>query len=114
MYQKMGVVRDYFAARGNVTQADYGRFNVTHDENDRYRFKVPTLRNVALSSPYLHDGSQQTLDDVVRVMGRYQLGRELTADQVRSIVAFLNSLTGELPAGARPPAEPAAAPAPTP
>ncbi len=102
MYQKMGLVRDYFADRGNLTDADLGRFNVTQAASDRHFFKVPTLRNVALTAPYLHDGSQATLPDVVRVMGRYQLGRELTDAQVAGIVAFLESLTGTLPEGARP------------
>lgn len=107
MYQRMGLVRrTYFEDRGTpITDADRGRFNVTHQESDMHLFKVPTLRNVALTAPYLHDGSQQTLEDVVRVMGRYQLGRELDADQVRLLVAFLSSLTGELPAHARMPAD---------
>ncbi len=112
MYQRMGLVRDYFAERGNVTEADLGRFNVTHDEADRHSFKVPTLRNIELTAPYLHDGSQQTLADVIRVMGRYQLGRDLSAEQVDSIAAFLRLLTGELPASARLPAAPAAPTAP--
>ena len=111
MYQRMGVARrTYFEDRGTpITDADLGRFNVTHQESDMHSFKVPTLRNVALTAPYLHDGSQRTLEDVVRVMGRYQLNRELDADQVRLLVAFLNALTGDLPAHARMPAE--AAPA---
>ncbi len=110
MYQKMGLVRDYFADRGEPTDADLGRFNVTHAESDRHFFKVPSLRNIALTAPYLHDGSRQTLEEVVQVMGRYQLGRELTDEQVRQIVAFLNTLTGELPEHARP--EPTATPTP--
>ena len=110
MYQKMGLVRDYFTDRGEPTEADLGRFNVTHAESDRHFFKVPTLRNVALTAPYLHDGSRQTLEETVQVMGRYQLGRELTDEQVKQIVAFLNTLTGELPEHARPAAT-AAAPA---
>jgi cytochrome c peroxidase len=114
MYQRMGLVRDYFAERGTpVTDADLGRYNVTHAEEDRHRFKVPTLRNIALTAPYLHDGSQATLPDVVRVMGRYQLGRELDDEQVRVLVAFLGSLTGDLPAHARMPAEGAVVPAVT-
>jgi cytochrome c peroxidase len=112
MYQKMGLVRDYFADRGEPTEADLGRFNATHAESDRYFFKVPTLRNVALTAPYLHDGSRQTLEETVQVMGRYQLGRELTDEQVKQIVAFLNTLTGELPEHARPPATAAAPEAP--
>lgn len=120
-YQKLGLVRNYFEERGGeITEADLGRFNVTHDEADRHKFKVPTLRNVELTPPYLHDGSQETLPDVVRVMGRVQLNRDLNDEQVASIVAFLRALTGELPdyarvpradssgaEGAAPPAEPA-------
>jgi cytochrome c peroxidase len=117
MYQKMGLVRDYFADAGRpLTDADLGRFNVTHQEADRHKFKVPTLRNVAHSGPYLHDGSRETLPDVVRVMGRYQLGRDLTDEQVRLLVAFLGSLSGEIPADARPTqptATPEAPPPPT-
>lgn len=112
MYQKMGLVRNYFADRGNPTEADNGRFNVTHQESDRHFFKVPTLRNVALTAPYFHDGSQRTLPDAVRMMGRYQLGRELNDAQVGRITAFLNALTGEVPASARMPAAPAAPSAP--
>ena len=103
MYQKMGLVRDYFADRGGeLTDADMGRFNVTQQEADRHFFKVPTLRNVEHTGPYLHDGSQATLEDVVRVMGRYQLGRDLDDAQVGQLVAFLRSLSGELPEHARP------------
>jgi cytochrome c peroxidase len=115
MYQRMGLVRrTYFEDRGTaITDADMGRFNVTRAESDRHMFKVPTLRNIALTAPYFHDGSQQTLDGAVRMMARYQLGRELDAEQVRVIVAFLQSLTGELPEHARMPAAPVAAdPAP--
>lgn len=102
MYQKMGVVEDYFALRGGeLTEADQGRFNQTQSESDRHFFKVPTLRNVALTPPYFHDGSQQDLDEAVRIMGRVQLGRRLDDAQVADIVAFLRALTGELPAHAR-------------
>jgi cytochrome c peroxidase len=114
-YQRMGSVRNYFADRATpLTDADNGRYNRTHNEADRHFFKVPTLRNVGLTGPYLHDGSRATLDETVRVMARYQLGRDLTAEQVTNLVAFLNALTGELPPNARPaPGEvpaPAAAP----
>ena len=97
MFQRLGVVRDYFADRGDVTRADLGRFNVTGREADRHVFKVPTLRNVALTAPYFHDGSAPSLDDAVRVMARYQLGRDIPAADRAAIVAFLRSLTGELP-----------------
>lgn len=103
MFQKMGLVKDYFKDRGTpITDADLGRFNVTKNESEKHFFKVPTLRNVELTSPYLHDGSRATLEETVKVMGTYQLGRELTDAQVNSIVAFLKTLTGTLPAHAKP------------
>jgi cytochrome c peroxidase len=102
-YERMGAVRNYFADRGNLTDADNGRFNVTRQESDRHKFKVPLLRNVELTAPYLHDGSQATLPDVIRVMGRYQLGIEVTDAQVEDLSAWLRSLTGTLPPNAREP-----------
>ena len=59
-------------------------------------FKVPSLRNVALTAPYFHDGSAQTLSQAVEVMAKYQLGRPLTALESELIVAFLETLTGKL------------------
>jgi cytochrome c peroxidase len=97
LYQKMGIVEDYFKDRGNITVADYGLFNVTGKEDDRFVFKVPSLRNVALTSPYLHDGSQQSLAQVVTIMGYYQLGRNIPESDASKIVAFLHSLTGLQP-----------------
>lgn len=94
MYQRFGVMADYFADRP-LTKADLGRFNVTGLEDDRHVFKVPSLRNVAVTPPYFHDASAATLADAVTIMGRYQLGRELTPEDVRAITAFLHSLTGE-------------------
>jgi cytochrome c peroxidase len=96
MFQRFGVARDYFAGR-ELTEADLGRFAVTKDPNDKHVFKVPSLRNVALTAPYFHDGSAPTLRDAVSVMGRYQLGRKLADSDVESLVAFLSTLTGELP-----------------
>lgn len=102
MYQRMGLVHDYFERRGGeITEADLGRFNVTNEEADRHKFKVPTLRNVELTSPYFHDGSEQELGGAVRTMAYVQLGQELNDEQVGDIVAFLESLTGELPADAQ-------------
>ena len=95
MYQKLGVMEDYFTARGNISEADLGRFSITKREEDRYFFKVPSLRNVALTPPYLHDGSARNLRDVVMVMARYQLGEKIDEDEVGKIVAFLHTLTGE-------------------
>ncbi len=94
-YQRLGVMEDYFAVRGKITGADLGRFNITWREEDRYLFKVPSLRNIALTAPYLHDGSATTLQDVVAIMARYQLALKLDAEDVESIVAFLRTLTGE-------------------
>jgi cytochrome c peroxidase len=95
MFETLGAMADYFAARGNVTKADYGRFNVTGKEEDRFVFKVPSLRNVALTGPYLHDGSAKRLEDAVDVMGKYQLGRSLSSEDIDEIVSFLKTLTGE-------------------
>jgi cytochrome c peroxidase len=105
MYQRLGLVREYFGhdLGRPLTEADNGRFNVTHKESDRHRFKVPTLRNVTLTGPYLHDGSQATLSEAVLAMARHQLGPDLEAEQVRLVVAFLGALTGKLPEFARMP-----------
>lgn len=100
MFQRFGVLGDYFADRGHVTEADYGRFNVTGNEADRFVFRVPSLRNVGLTAPYFHDGSAETLSRAVEVMAKYQLGRTLTEKQASSIVAFLRSLTAPPPATA--------------
>ena len=94
MFQKFGVLGDYFRDRGNITSADYGRFNVTGDEADRFVFRVPSLRNVEKTAPYFHDGSARTLEDAVDTMARYQLGRRLAPGEVRRIVLFLGTLTG--------------------
>ncbi len=96
MYQTFGVLGDYFKQRGGVTTADLGRFNVTKNESDRHVFKVPSLRNVALTAPYFHDGSAATLADAVEVMFRFQLGRSASAQDKELIVKFLHTLTGEL------------------
>lgn len=98
MFQKFGVMADYFAKRGNPTQADLGRYLVTKDDNDRHVFKVPSLRNVALTAPYFHDGSAKTLDDAVDIMFRYQLGRVASHEDKDAIIKFLHTLTGQLEA----------------
>jgi len=95
MFETLGAMADYFSARGSVTKADYGRFNVTGREEDRFVFKVPSLRNVALTGPYLHDGSAKRLEDAVGVMGKYQLGQSLSSGDIDDIVSFLKTLTGE-------------------
>lgn len=97
MFQKFGVLGDYFAGRA-LTEADLGRYNVTGRDEDRHVFKVPGLRNVALTAPYFHDGSATSLEAAVAIMGRYQLGRDLAPEDVKAIVAFLHSLSGRIPA----------------
>lgn len=95
MFQTFGVMGDYFAKRGGVTAADLGRYNVTKNEADKHVFKVPSLRNVAVTAPYFHDGSAKTLPDAVDVMFKYQLGRPASAQDKDLIVKFLYTLTGE-------------------
>jgi len=86
-YQKVGLINPYENAK------DLGRYDVTKDEDDRYKFKVPSLRNVALTWPYLHDGKVATLPEAIRKMGHMQLGLELTDAQVNIIAAFLGALS---------------------
>lgn len=77
--------------------ADKGRFAVTNKKEDEHMWIVPTLRNIALTAPYFHNGSVKTLDEAVRVMAKSQLDMDLKDDQIEDIVAFLGSLTGEFP-----------------
>jgi len=77
--------------------ADKGRYEVTKKEEDKHMWRVPTLRNVALTAPYFHNGAVKTLDEAVRVMAKTQLNRDLSRKEVRDIVAFLEALTGEIP-----------------
>lgn len=88
-YQKMGVVQAY------ENTEDKGRMEVTGKESDKYVFKVPSLRNVALTAPYFHDGAVATLEEAVRRMGSLQLGRQLGDDQVADITAFLGALSNK-------------------
>lgn len=91
MYQKVGLVKPWPDLK------DEGRAKATGNEADKYFFKVPSLRNVAKTGPYFHDGSVADLGTAVKMMAEYQLGRQLTDEQVKSIVTFLGALTGELP-----------------
>lgn len=80
-----------------LPHGDVGRFGVTNVESDRYSFKSPTLRNIALTAPYFHSGVVWDLEEAVRIMGSAQLGTQLTEDEVASITLFLHTLTGEQP-----------------
>jgi len=95
LFERFGVLQDFFADRGHFDNADLGRFNVTQRDQDRFVFRVPSLRNVALTAPYFHDGSAATLEDAVTDMATYQLGRDLDEHDRSALVAFLRSLTGE-------------------
>ena len=92
MFQRVGLVQPW------PRQDDLGRFAITGREADRLVFKVPSLRNVDRTGPYFHDGRVATLDEAVRLMARHQLGRELTDGQIVAVVAWLESLTGPVPA----------------
>jgi cytochrome c peroxidase len=76
---------------------DMGRFEATKNDADKHIWRVPTLRNIALTAPYFHNGAVKTLDEAVRVMAKTQLNKDLSDEQVQDIVAFLNALTGEFP-----------------
>jgi cytochrome c peroxidase len=100
-YQRLGAAKPY----PNLT--DPGRFDVTKNEGDKGAFKVPSLRNVEMTGPYFHDGKVTSLDQAVRDMAEYQLGRTLTAEQTKRIVDFLKVLTGRIdPEYVKPPALP--------
>ena len=92
IYQKAGFVKPW------PDQKDQGRFDLTKQESDRMIFKVPSLRNVTKTAPYFHDGSVASLDEAVRMMGRYQVGKELSDADVTSLVAFLGALSASPPA----------------
>lgn len=100
MYQKAGLVTPW------PDRSDPGRIGVTHKAADSLVFKVPSLRNIAMTGPYFHNGATASLEDAVVMMGHYQLGRDLTAAQVQSIVTYLRALTGTLPQGAITPTPP--------
>ncbi|MGY4677301.1 cytochrome-c peroxidase [Pasteurella sp. P03HT] len=95
-FEYMGLFDDYFAARGTpLTDADQGRFAHTQDPADMHKFKVPTLRNIALTAPYMHDARTSDLQEAVRIMLHYQSGKDLPKQDIADITAFLESLTGE-------------------
>ena len=104
VFQKFGVTKDYWLETG-AKKPDIGRVAFTKREEDRYVFRVPMLRNVAKTAPYFHDGSVERLDHAIRIMASLQLGRTLDEAAVRDLVAFLESLTGEVPANYAPPGQ---------
>jgi cytochrome c peroxidase len=91
-YQLLGIAEQW------PDTSDSGREKVTGSEDDRMVFKVPSLRNIAKTAPYFHNGKVETLEDAISRMGQYQLGRTFTQDEVMSIATFLSALTGDIPA----------------
>jgi cytochrome c peroxidase len=95
MFQPLGLAKAYFNSSTNPI--DLGRFQVTQRERDRHVFRVPALRNVALTAPYLHDGRAPTLEAAIAVMLEFQCGEAVNAEDVRRLTAFLKTLSGSLP-----------------
>jgi len=93
MFQVFGVFGNPYEEKGGE-RADLGRYEVTNRDEDKYWFKVPSLRNVAATAPYFHDGSVEELADAIRLMLRYQLGRAPKDEDVKSLEQFLRSLSG--------------------
>ncbi len=91
-FQKMGVVQEY-----DTKNKAEGVAGLTGKDADRMKFKVPTLRNVAMTYPYFHDGAAWSLEEAVDIMGRLQLGRTYSKEEIAKIVAFLKTLTGKQP-----------------
>ena len=100
--RKFGRNKDYWTETGSA-KPDVGRFAITKKEEDKYVFRVAMLRNVARTAPYFHDGSVDSLDRAVRVMGTVQLGKSLDDATVALLTAFLESLTGAVPEHYAPP-----------
>lgn len=95
-YEYMGIYGDYFKDRGTpITEADQGRFAQTQDPYDMHRFKVPSLRNIALTAPYMHDASAKDLKEAVRIMLKYQSNAKPQQQDIDDITSFLESLNGE-------------------
>lgn len=95
-FQKFGVYANYWE-HTKSKKIDEGKYVVTKDTNDKYIFKVPSLRNVEKTAPYFHDGSVASLDSAVKIMGRVQLGKTIDDEDTQNIVAFLKALTSDIP-----------------
>ncbi len=88
MYSRLGIVKSW------PDKTDLGRHRVTGHPRDRFVFKVPSLRNVTETAPYLHDGAVETLEETILVMGEYQLGTQLSKKEIREIATWLATLKG--------------------
>jgi len=94
-FMKFGTFGDYWDLTKS-DKIDNGKFDLTQKESDKYVFKVPSLRNIEKTYPYFHDGSVNSLEDAVSIMAKLQLNKDLTEKEIKNIVIFLNTLTGEL------------------
>ena len=94
LYNRFGIYTESNSSR-------LGRYEVTKNIEDKFVFKVPSLRNVALTSPYMHDGRAKTLKEAVEIMTEYQLGRYMKDGEIDDIVEFLKTLNGQIPKIAR-------------
>jgi cytochrome c peroxidase len=108
-FQRMGILEPYRTASSAI-----GRKAVTGQDADQFTFKVPTLRNIELTYPYFHDGAVDTLADAVNVMARVQMGRRFTDEENADVVAFLRTLTGDMPSFALPTLPPSSEKTPRP
>lgn len=93
LYQKIGIISPYYKEETN----NLGRYNITKKDDDKFYFKVPTLRNIELTAPYLHDGSIKELNIVIRLMLKYQVGAIYEEKDIKYIEDFLKTLSGEIP-----------------
>ena len=91
-FQKIGLINPYPWSENSPD-----RYSITHNSFDKNIYKVPTLRNVAITAPYFHDGSVATLDEALKKMAYHNLGFELNSNEIKKLKAFLNTLTGEKP-----------------
>lgn len=100
MFQKFGVFHNYWALTKSPN-IDNGVFDVIKEEDKKFVFKVPSLRNIEHTGPYFHDGSVKSLEDAVKIMATLQLNYKLSPEETENIVAFLKSLSGEVPNAAK-------------
>lgn len=96
IFQKFGVHDDYWKYTKSK-EIDLGRYEITKNEGDKYVFKVPSLRNITKTAPYFHDGSVATLKEAIQIMTKINVGAEFKDHEINDIIAFLGTLTGNLP-----------------
>ena len=93
LFQKIGIINNYFKNEPK----NFGRYNITKEEKDKFYFKVPTLRNIELTAPYLHNGSIKDLKSTIEIMLKYQIGTIYEKSDIENLEMFLKTLTGEIP-----------------